>query len=233
MSRLLRLLFVLCGLTPALAAAGDDWEQVREARERTDVAVWVKPVPGNPLNAFRGVTEVPYPPLTALAVLVDVENFPKWVFQCHAAHLMPEHGNDIAYFYIKGIWPVSDRDGVVRSTLSQDPDTLALTVHSTVAEGLKPEQDGVVRLPALDNRFRIEPLTDGWTRITFETFVDPGGMIPAWLANLVATKAPLTTLQKMQVRMRDSRYHLDHISELPVQLPGLEQMTVPGGAPLI
>lgn len=213
--------------------ASDDWRQVREVSARNDVNVWVKPVPGNPLNAFRGVTEVPYPPLTVLAVLVDVENFPEWVFQCHSAKLMPEHGNDIAYFYIKGIWPVSDRDGVVRSTLSQDPDTLAITVHSTVADGLLELQPGVVRLPSLSNRFVLEPLDDGWTRITFETFVDPGGMIPAWLANLVAVKAPTTTLQKMQIRMRESRYHLNHVSELPVQLPGLEQMTVRGGAPLI
>lgn len=222
------LLVLLSGL-----ASAADWRQVRTAAERTDVDVWVKPIEGNPLNAFRGRTEVPYPMLTAIAVLADVENFPEWVFQCHSARLVPEAGDDIAYIHIKGIWPVSDRDGVARTRIIQDPDTLTTVLHTVAAHGLIDEKPGTVRLPALDNRFTLEPLADGWTRITFETFVDPGGMIPGWLANLVATRAPLTTLQKMQVRMQDPRYQLDSAEQLPMQLPGTEQMIFPGGPPLI
>lgn len=222
------LLVLLSGL-----ASAADWRQVRTAAERTDVDVWVKPIEGNPLNAFRGRTEVPYPMLTAIAVLADVENFPEWVFQCHSARLVPEAGDDIAYIHIKGIWPVSDRDGVARTRIIQDPDTLTTVLHTVAAHGLIDEKPGTVRLPALDNRFTLEPLADGWTRITFETFVDPGGMIPGWLANLVATRAPLTTLQKMQVRMQDRRYQLDSAEQLPMQLPGTEQMIFPGGPPLI
>lgn len=222
------LLVLLSGL-----ASAADWRQVRTAAERTDVDVWVKPIEGNPLNAFRGRTEVPYPMLTAIAVLADVENFPEWVFQCHSARLVPEAGDDIAYIHIKGIWPVSDRDGVARTRIIQDPDTLTTVLHTVAAHGLIDEKPGTVRLPALDNRFTLEPLADGWTRITFETFVDPGGMIPGWLANLVATRAPLTTLQKKQVRMQDPRYQLDSAEQLPMQLPGTEQMIFPGGPPLI
>ena len=222
------LLVLLSGL-----ASATDWRQVRTAAERTDVDVWVKPIEGNPLNAFRGRTEVPYPMLTAIAVLADVENFPEWVFQCHSARLVPEAGDDIAYIHIKGIWPVSDRDGVARTRIIQDPDTLTTVLHTVAAHGLIDEKPGTVRPPALDNRFTLEPLADGWTRITFETFVDPGGMIPGWLANLVATRAPLTTLQKMQVRMQDRRYQLDSAEQLPMQLPGTENMIFPGGPPLI
>ena len=231
MRAVVRLLMLACCLLP-FSALANEWKQVREASERTDVSTWVKPVAGNPLNAFRGQTEVPYPMLTVIAVLADVENYPQWVFQCHSARLMPEVSDDLAYIHIKGIWPVSDRDGVARTAISQDSKTLKTTLHSVAAHGVVDEVDGTVRLPALDNRFILEPLADGWTRITFETFVDPGGMIPAWLANFVATRAPLTTLQKMQERMAENRYHLKDKSELPIQLPGTEAMIFPGGAPL-
>jgi hypothetical protein len=226
-----RLLMMVCCLLSASTFA-DDWKQVRVASERTDISTWVKPIDGNPLNAFRGQTEVPYPMLTAIAVLADVGSYPQWVFQCHFARLMPEVSDDLAYIHIKGIWPVSDRDGVARTAISQDADTLRTVLHSIAAHGIVDEVPGTVRLPALDNRFTLEPLADGWTRITFETFVDPGGMIPAWLANFVATRAPLTTLQKMQVRMAETRYHLKDKSELPMQLPGTEEMIFPGGDPL-
>lgn len=226
-------LLVLLPVLASANASASEWRQVRSAAERTDVDVWVKPVEGNPLNAFRGRTEVPYPMLTAIAVLADVENFPEWVFQCHAARLVPEIGDDIAHIHIKGIWPVSDRDGVARTRITQDPQTLTTVLHTVAAHGLIEEMPGTVRLPALDNRFILEPLADGWTRITFETFVDPGGMIPGWLANLVATRAPLITLQKMQVRMQNPRYQLDSAEQLPIQLPGTENMIFPGGPPLI
>lgn len=226
-----RFLMLAFCLLPACSLA-DEWRQVRTASERMDVSIWVMPVEGNPLNAFRGQTEVPYPLLTAIAVLADVENYPEWVFQCHSARLMPEISDDLVYIHIKGIWPVSDRDGVARTTIIQDPDTLKTTLHSIAAHGVLDEVKDTVRLPALDNRFILEPLADGWTRITFETFVDPGGMIPAWLANLVATRAPLTTLQKMHERMAIDRYHLKDKSELPIQLPGTEKMFFPGGEPL-
>lgn len=210
---------------PASAA---DWELKREAKTRDDISVWVKPVPGNPLNAFRGETEAPWPMLTALAVLADVEQFPQWVFQTSDAYFLTEQGPDLAYLHIKGIWPVSDRDGIARTTIHQDPDTLLTTVHSVAAPDVLPPHEDRVRLPALDNKFILEPLADGWTRITFETFVDPGGMIPAWLANLVAIRAPLLSLRGMQKRMTLPQYHLNDKSELPLQLPGTEQMLFPG-----
>ncbi|PKM21737.1 MAG: hypothetical protein CVV10_07840 [Gammaproteobacteria bacterium HGW-Gammaproteobacteria-14] len=223
---------LLLGLLLSAGSWADDWRQIRSAAERTDVSTWVRPVAGNPLNAFRGQTEVPYPMLTAIAVLSDIERFPEWVFQCHAAKLLPEFGEDLAYIEIKGIWPVSDRDGVARTTIHQEPDTLITTIRSVAAPDIVDEVPGTVRIPQLENQFVFEPLADGWTRITFETQVDPGGMIPAWLANFVATRAPLTTLQKMQQQMKDSRYHLESSDQLPVQLPGTAAMTFPGGPPI-
>ncbi len=231
MRPVIRFLMLAFCLLPVSVLASD-WKQVRTASERTDVSTWVRPIEGNPLNAFRGQTEAPYPMLTAIAVLADVENFPEWVFQCHSARLMPEVADDLAYIYIKGIWPVSDRDGVARTTITQDPLTLTTEIRSVAARGLVDEVPGTVRIPELDNRFVFEQLPDGWTRITFETRVDPGGMIPAWLANFVATRAPLTTLQKMQARMALSRYHLKDKSELATQLPGTEDMIFPGGDPV-
>jgi hypothetical protein len=218
-------LTIACLLLASTSTASE-WQQVRTASERSDVNVWVKPVEGNPLKAFRGRTEVPHSMLTIMAVLTDVDNFPKWVFQCHSAKLLDDIGDDLAYIYIKGIWPVSDRDAVVRSVVTQDSDGVT-TLHSQAASEITYEVANTVRLPMLDNRFILEPLADGWTRITFETFVNPGGMIPAWLANTVATKAPLTTLQKIQKRMSLPRYQLSSKDELKTQLPGIAEMTFP------
>jgi hypothetical protein len=220
--------FMLAMLLLTSPVSADDWEQVRDAEARTDVAVYVKPVADNPLNAFMGVVEVPYSMLRIMAVLGDIDRFPEWVYQCDRAEMRPEEwGRDIVHIRIKGIWPVSDRDVVTRSTIKQDPETGTITLHSVHANDILPPQDGYVRLPDLDNRFILEPLDDGWTRITFRTFVDPGGYIPAWLANLVATRAPTTTLTKMQNLLAEDRYELSSTAELPLQFPELENLRFP------
>lgn len=214
------------------AAANDGWESIRQADERGEVSTWVRPVEGNPIKAFRGQVEVPYPMLTALAVLSDIPNFPAWVFQCHAAEMREAWGKEHARIMIKGIWPVSDRDVIVHSRLEQDPATLAITVYSRATDQVLPPQDGYVRLPALDNIFRLEPLPDGWTRITFQTFVDPGGSIPAWLANFVSTRAPLTTLRGMKEQMENEKYHIRSMEELPFTLPDAGEMRLPEQPPV-
>lgn len=211
----------------APATAEEEWQTMRTASVRGEVSTWVRPVPGNAIKAFRGVVEVPHSMLTALAVLSDVPNFPAWVFQCHAAEQHDSWGPEHARVMIKGIWPVSDRDVIVRSRLEQDPATLAVTIHSQATDTVLPPQAGYVRLPALDNLFRIEPLADGWSRITFQTFVDPGGAIPAWLANFVATRAPLTTLTGMKAQMDKAVYQISALDELHTALPGTSDIIVP------
>jgi len=226
---LLPVLLLMLGL-PAMA--DDGWEPIRQVGERGEVSTWVRPVEGNPIKAFRGQVEVPYPMLTALAVLSDVPNFPAWVFQCHAAEMREAWGKEHARIMIKGIWPVSDRDVIVHSRLEQDPDTLAITVYSNAADQVLPPQENYVRLPALENMFRLEPLNDGWTRITFQTFVDPGGAIPAWLANFVSIRAPLTTLRGMKEQMEKDKYHIRSVDELPFTLPNAPDIRLPVQPPV-
>lgn len=213
---------------PVQADNMDGWKQMRSADEREDVKTWRRSVDGNPLDAFQGRVEVPYDMSVVLAVLGDIDNFPEWVFQCDDTEFHPDDwGPDVVRIVIEGIWPVSDRDAVVRSTFEQDPDTLDVTIRSRAEEDLVEEKRSFVRIPELDNTFLLEPMEDGWTRITFRTFVDPGGRIPSWLANFVATRAPLTTLRDMRVRMDLEEYHDVDIREMPVKLPGMEDLKLP------
>lgn len=218
---------------PALPEPESEWQLVREAKERGEVATWIRPIKGHTLKAFKGEVEVPHSMLTVFAVLADVQRYPEWVFQCNQARLMPEYGYDIAYVHIKGIWPVSDRDAVTRSTIVQDEKTGAITVHTRERHGLYPPQEDTVRIPVLDNKFILTPLPDGWTRITFDTFVDPGGSIPAWLANLVAVRAPRDTLESMAELMDDPKYKIQSVEETGLDAPGLDQLRFehPSGMP--
>ena len=216
-------LFAACGLSSAYAAEGG-WEPTLEGEFRGDISTWARDVPGFELKAFRGRVDMPYTSLEVLAVLADIDNFPKWVFQCDDAQHVRELGDDVVYIHIKGIWPVDDRDVVTRTRIIQDPRTNKIVVHSRAANELLPTRKNTVRMPSLENLFILEPLSDGWTRVTFQTFADPGGEIPTWLANFVSTRAPLDTLRGMRERLSLKQYHINDYRELGFTLPGIETM---------
>ena len=220
-------IFVTLVITTGSQASEHPWELVQEASQRDGVTTWTRKVEGFTLKAFKGRIEVPYSMLVVMAVIADVDRFPEWVFQCDEARLMPEIDNNVAYVHIKGIWPVNDRDVVTETEAVQDPDTLAITLKTEATGGLYPPQEGTVRIPALDNVFFLEPLEDGWTRLTFDTFVDPGGYIPGWLANLVAVRAPRDTLNGMYELMADPQYHIASTEALPDNFPVWRAMTFP------
>lgn len=204
MKNLLLGLLLLPTLT--LATTGD-WQPRQLAKERTGINTFVRQVPNHTLHAFKGTTEVPHPVHHLLAVMADIQRMPDWVFQCHTAALLPQFGDDAAYVHIKGIWPVSDRDAVTRTQLVRAANG-ALILHTRQATDIDYPTDAV-RIPLIDNRFIFEPLADGWTRIIFETQVDPGGKIPGWLANLVATRAPVVTLEGLHRMLQEPQYQLD------------------------
>lgn len=193
-------LLLLAG--PLLAA---DWQPNREAAQRDQVATWTREVPGYSVKAFRGVVEVPQGPLAVMAVLTAVDTFPEWIFQAKGGHRLDKGVGEYIYMTFHGIWPVSDRDVVLKNSLSQDANG-AITLHSREAAGEMPKQEGYVRIPELDNSFVVTALADGWTRVEFSTFVDPGGKVPGWLANLVSNKAPLDTLNGLKAQLQKPRF---------------------------
>jgi len=202
-------------LAISASATAQSWQPDREAGARDQVATWTRDTADSPVKAFRGVVEVPHGPVAVLAAITAVDTFPEWIFQVQASEAVAGTGGERTYMRFNGIWPVSDRDVVLDNRVDQAEEGGAVTLHSVNAEDGRPPNDDYVRIPALDNRFVVTPLADGWTRVEFRTFVDPGGKVPAWLSNLVATKAPRVTLEGLQKQLEKPRFRNAGREDLP------------------
>lgn len=191
MKKILLGLYCLLWCLPAMALEG--WEGVAKSREPGEVKTWVRSVEGAQVKEFRGEVDVPHPPLQVLKTLDHVEGFPQWVFRCKHSERIEGVG---VYLQIHGVWPVSDRDAALRSRVEVLSDRVV--VRTDAEPDLRPQQKGHVRIPFLKNSFDVIPLPDGGSRIVFQTFVDPGGILPSWLSNMVAKQGPLETLTDMK-----------------------------------
>ncbi|MGJ3255191.1 MAG: START domain-containing protein [Alcanivorax sp.] len=210
-------LALLMLVSPAWAA---EWELNHEGDQRGEVTTYVREVSDSPVKAFKGVVELKASTTSVLAVITAVDTFPEWIFQSQGAERLTMEEKERIHMRFNGIWPVADRDVVLANTLTQQADG-EIHLHSENADGFKDKQQGFVRIPALDNQFVITPLADGWVRVKFETFVDPGGNVPVWLANLVSTRAPLVTLEGLKAQLQKPQFANATREDLP-GLPGME-----------
>lgn len=200
----LRVLMLLASVVVSAgvhAAGAGPWEL---ASDSNGIRVYTQAVPGQDLKNFRGVVRVHAPMRQVLAALVDVERMPQWFFNLREARFLEVGGPDGTrmYLWLKGIWPVSDRDAVVALSHRQDVVTGALHLNAVAAPEGYPLMRERVRIPRMQSGWVITPVSATVTEIQLNGNADPGGRIPVWLANLVVTLMPKETLKNLRMRLQ-------------------------------
>jgi hypothetical protein len=181
---------------PALA------EQWTLARNEKGIEVHTRPVPGSRVEAFRGAGLVEAEPEAILSVLRDSDRFHEWFPNCPESKLLSREGAvSFQYSVMAAPWPVDDRDNVFRSVLSRNAATGVIELLVSAAPDAHPEQPGRVRVRTARGSWRLEPKGPGKTRVIFTMHLEPGGGVPAWLANARVVATPFEALQNLRARL--------------------------------
>jgi len=153
--------------------------------------------------------------LTALAaLLLDSDAAPEWMHQCEKFEVIeqrnPQHA--VVYFINAAPWPVSDRDAIISSIMSQDPETLTLRVDVKALVDRLPKNDGYVRISSMTGFWSFSLLSDGKVKVVYQAHAEPGGSLPSWLANSVVVDTPYNTLRNMLEMLKLEKYQQADIS---------------------
>lgn len=209
MSRITAFLLALLLSLPALAAeGGDDWTLIAKARSPEDITLWTRVVPGAQLKAFRGATHTDMPLPNIAALIYDGPTMCRWIFRCRDARFVgtADNGDSYIHIRIKGIWPMADRDAVIRAHPAWNTRTGELTVTGVAAPDYLPHDPAYVRIPTIESSWRIAPAGNNLTVIEWSGHVDPSGNIPRWIANAVATLVPRHTLRELHDLLQEARW---------------------------
>lgn len=167
------------GPAPALADSGPSWRP----DGMTD-GLWVerREVRGSSFEEFR-VTAVRSMDLARLCDIIAKGRTVQSSVHFKKRELLHETGTERwMYEQIAVPW-VSDRDYVMHTKLESPASTGRCEVSfSTVNDPARPPVPGFVRIPVIRGRWVAAPLPDGRLWIGYETFSDPGGGVPAFLA---------------------------------------------------
>jgi len=187
----------LLGIAALLAISGAQAAQWRLVKDEAGIQVYLQQVPGSSFQAFRGVTRIRVDMPRLLALQDDVSAACAWIHACSEQKLLKQEGElSWAYSRFHTPWPVQPRDSILQVTTTRDADgRVTRTLHG-VADYLPPQQ-GFVRVSKVEGFWSLIP-REGEVEVIYQVHSEPGGSVPAWLANSFVVDAPFNTLQGLR-----------------------------------
>jgi len=126
------------------------------------------------------------------ALILDVDNYYTWQYKIEQQKVVARKSKTDLHYYslVETPWPTANRDMIFHLQMSQDSITKVLTVLLTQVADFMPEVDGVVRIPMAHSVLTVSPLDKTNVHVRYVLDIDPGGYVPAWVANMFSALAP-------------------------------------------
>ena len=182
----------------------DDWNL---KKDKHGIKAYTKPVEGSSMKAIKAITEFNCSLETCIAVLRDIPHLTELFPDCEkVAKVEQTETSQIHYLHLKAPWPVSDRDATFQLEYSYDSETNSAFIKATTGVGEYPAQKGLVRLTDGGGSWKFTRVDKDHTSLEYYYHGNPGGSIPAWLANSVAEENPFQMLLNFHNLVKLERY---------------------------
>ena len=119
-------------------------------------------------------------------------------------------------------WPLNDREAVLEARVEQTvtAELESVTVYLENRPALLPINPRDVRFPEIEGIFQITRLGNNEAEVVYQLVLDPGGYIPAWLANVLLRDAPYFTLERLRRIITRPEYQGQYFDYIELRGPG-------------
>lgn len=191
-------LLLVISNTFLFAASG--WEL---KKEEDGIKIYVRSVEGSSFKEYKGETVIKNVSLTdVLDVIFNVEKYDKLFPDVSGQKLLKQIDkyHNIHYIIVHTPWPVADRDNVteLNANIADDGKTAKVSIVSL--PDYVPAEKGLVRVHG-KGFWELKESPDGNVSVKYQYHGNPGGSIPAWLANSFVVSHPLETLENLHKRL--------------------------------
>ena len=175
------------------------------------ITVYSQKAAGSHILAFRAAGILRAGTDQVIEVLRKVEISGEWMPDVVARYTLEDFSDleAITYSINPLPWPFADREMVLRNSLRLDPKNKVLVLDTySVDPGGAPRKKGTVRAHLHRGRTLVRPAGPDRTEIDLRVLVDPGGYIPAWLANLSQRHMPYDFLRALEEKAANTDFPL-------------------------
>lgn len=182
--------------------AQDDWKL---EKNEDNVKVYTRTSESSNFKDSKALAEFSGSLQNVIDLLMNVETHKTWMDRVEESEMLKKISDSeyIAYYQIKAPWPVSNRDVVSNYKLSRlGQNKVKFTVKGK--PNYIPEKDNLIRIKESESSWEIEEIEKGKIKIKLISKSDPGGNVPAWLANSAASENPFKTLLGLKSKIADN-----------------------------
>lgn len=176
-------------------------------KDKDGIKIYTKHVEGSGLKAIKATTTFNAPLETCAAILRDIEHLTDLFPDTKVAKKISQSDNQqVHYLEMDAPWPVADRDGAFTLVYTYNTALQTLVVDAKMTPNAYPLQDKYVRLTKGGGTWTFKRVDNTHTSLEYYFHGEPGGNIPAWLANSVVEENPLKLLQNFHNLVKLERY---------------------------
>lgn len=177
-------------------------------RDKDNIQIYTSPVAGSKYKAVRAVTTAPTQVSSAVALVLDFDACPEWAELCEKSEMLEALSPTKSYVYTLNNlpFPVKDRDVVALVEWTVNPDTGRVTMTSVATDSQLVPTGKSIRLKKAFAQWHFEQLDAQTIQVESFAHIDPNGVTPAWVTNMLLVDSPYETLKKMTTLLESGRY---------------------------
>ena len=194
---IIKIFFLL--LCSALASSLFGQYNWKLSKEKDGIKVYQSSVKNSNYKSIKVETTIEGTFDKLITVLNNVTHFKDWVYNNKTAYILKAISPVEYYYYSETFlpWPMSNRDAVEHLKINKDTLNRFLQINAVSEQGVVPEKSGKVRVPSSSISWHVTMPTAKTIFINYIFEAEPGGSIPAWLANMFADKGPFESFKKL------------------------------------
>jgi ribosome-associated toxin RatA of RatAB toxin-antitoxin module len=171
------------------------------SKSENQICIYTRQVDYSDYKEFKGEMIVNSNPDFIVSFLQNINAFKEWLPDClESKKLIQINDTDqINYILTDVPWPFEDRDIVYKFAIinvSQEQNTITILIDNLPK--YIPMNESIVRIPKSKGFWTITPIKENLTKVEYQMHVEPGGFVPAWLANLKLVDTPFSFLYNLR-----------------------------------
>ncbi len=173
-------------------------------KQKDGISVYLSDVQGSSFKAVKVECTLTGTYAKLISLLTNVSQFSKWIYNNKSSNLLKQNTPlDFIYYSETHMpWPLSNRDAVIHLQIKTDSLPRFLSITGNGEPDLFPRMISRVRVPHYKANWKVTMPTAKTIQISYLLEIDPGGSIPAWIANSFADKGPYGTFSNIAEQLK-------------------------------
>jgi hypothetical protein len=174
-------------------------------KDKDGIKIYIRNVEGSSFDEFMAITTIEESTLNeVLTIILDVKNYESLFPDCMNPKVLKQDGEyySIVYTQTKGPFPVKDRDSVFEQKTQIGNNGKYAKISLISMPGYIAENKDFVRIRKGSGFWELEEDDNKNVKVIYQFHGEPGGEIPAWVANSFVVGQPFETLKNLKNRVK-------------------------------